>query len=37
MAKVGKQIFFVCKSHIRKLLGAFRYRKSANFLDVAVR
>ncbi len=29
--------FKVFKSQIRKFLGSFRYRKSANFLDVPVR
>ncbi len=29
--------YFVRKTHIRKILGSFRYRKSANFLGVPVR
>ena len=33
--EVGKQTFYkVRKSQIRKFLGSFRYRKSANFLGV---
>ncbi len=38
MAEVGKQIFLKSpQSPIRKLLGSFRHRKSANFLVVPVR
>ncbi len=29
--------YFVRKTHIRKILGSFRYRKSANFFGVTVR